>query len=93
MKIATVFVVLACLFAVEVEGQDRALKGRCRCAGKGVNMVLPKMIKKVEIIPSSSSCENMEIVVTLKGSEQKCLNVESKFTKNYIMKALKKRIK
>nr|AXF84158.1 chemokine ligand 11 [Ctenopharyngodon idella] len=76
-----------------VGGQARAPKGRCFCADKGVNMVPPKLIEKVEIIPPSPSCENQEIVVTLKnGTEQKCLNPESKFTQKYIMTAFKKRL-
>ncbi|KAI7812997.1 C-X-C motif chemokine 11-6-like [Triplophysa rosa] len=90
----TAFIVLACLCLVlEVKGQSGAPKGRCFCAGKGVNMVLPRKIEKVEIIPPSPSCEKQEIVVTVKnGSEQKCLNPESKFTQNYIRKLLEKRI-
>ncbi|CAM4539689.1 unnamed protein product [Leuciscus chuanchicus] len=92
MKTFTAMVVLGCLLAVEVKSQARAPKGRCFCADKGVNMVSPKLIEKVEITPPSPSCENQEIVVTLKnGMEQKCLNPESKFTQKYIMKALKKR--
>ncbi|XP_051971482.1 C-X-C motif chemokine 11-6-like [Xyrauchen texanus] len=91
MKSVTAFVLLICLFAVVVKGQAKVLKGRCLCADKGVNMVPPKMIEKVEIIPPSPSCENQEIVVTLKNStERKCLNPESNFTKNYIVKAIKK---
>ncbi|XP_051964904.1 C-X-C motif chemokine 11-6-like [Xyrauchen texanus] len=94
MKTGTYIVLLISLFAVEVKGQAKAIKGRCLCADKGVNMVLPKMIEKVEIIPPSPSCENQEIVVTLKnGTERKCLNPESNFTKNYIMKAVKQRSK
>ncbi|XP_016380889.1 C-X-C motif chemokine 11 [Sinocyclocheilus rhinocerous] len=92
MKIITAVVILGCLLVVEVKGQARAPKGRCFCAGKGVNMVPPKLIEKVEIIPPSPSCKTQEIVVTLKNStEQKCLNPESKFTQKYIMKAVEKR--
>ncbi|XP_067296187.1 C-X-C motif chemokine 11-6-like [Pseudorasbora parva] len=92
MTTFTAMVVLVCLLAVEVKSQARAPKGRCLCADQGVNRVPQKLIEKVEIIPPSASCENQEIVVTLKNvTEQKCLNPESKFTQKYIMKALKKR--
>ncbi|XP_016089942.1 C-X-C motif chemokine 10-like [Sinocyclocheilus grahami] len=92
MKIITAVVILGCLLVVEVEGQARVPKGRCFCADKGVNMVPPKLIEKVEIIPPSPSCKTQEIVVTLKNStEQKCLNPESKFMQKYIMKAIEKR--
>ncbi|XP_039505905.1 C-X-C motif chemokine 11-6-like [Pimephales promelas] len=91
MKTFTAMIVLGCLLA-EVKSQASAPKGRCFCADKGVNMVSPKLIEKVEIIPPSPSCKNHEIVVTLKnGKEQKCLKPESKFTQKYIMRALKKR--
>ncbi|XP_050966792.1 C-X-C motif chemokine 11-6-like [Labeo rohita] len=92
MKTIAAFVLLACLIAVGVKGQDRSSKGRCLCADKGANMVLMKNIEKVEIIPPSSSCHKHEIIVTLKnGAGRKCMNPESKFTQNVIIKTLEKR--
>ncbi|XP_043094474.1 C-X-C motif chemokine 11-6 [Puntigrus tetrazona] len=92
MKIITAMVILGCLLVVEVKGQARSPKSRCFCANQGVNMVSPKLIEKVEIIPQSPSCKTQEIVVTLINSMgKKCLNPESKFTQKYIMKAVKKR--
>ncbi|XP_050966794.1 C-X-C motif chemokine 11-6-like isoform X1 [Labeo rohita] len=92
MKTIAAFALLACLIAVGVKGQDRSSKGRCLCVDKGVNMVLLKNIEKVEIFPPSPSCHKHEIVVTLKnGAGRKCMNPESKFTKNVIIKALEKR--
>ncbi|KAI7812949.1 putative C-X-C motif chemokine 11-like [Triplophysa rosa] len=90
MRTVTAFVLLACLIAIGVNGQDRS-RGRCLCADIGVNIVLRKNIEKVEIIPPSASCERQEIIVTLKNSAgQKCLNPESKFTKNIILRTLEK---
>ncbi|XP_050966793.1 C-X-C motif chemokine 11-6-like [Labeo rohita] len=92
MKTIAAFVLLACLIAVGVKGQDRSSKGRCLCADKGVNMVLVKNIEKVEIFPPSPSCHKHEIIVTLKnGAGRKCMNPESKFTQNVIIKTLEKR--
>ncbi|XP_026068521.1 C-X-C motif chemokine 11-6-like [Carassius auratus] len=92
MKTIAAFVLLVCLIAVGVKGQDRSSKGRCFCADKGANMVLVKNIEKVEIIPPSPSCCKHEIIVTLKnGAGWKCMNPESKFTQNVIIKALEKR--
>ncbi|KAF4113033.1 C-X-C motif chemokine 11-6-like [Onychostoma macrolepis] len=92
MKTTAAFVLLACLMAVGVKGQNRSSKGRCFCADKGANMVLVKNIEKVEIIPPSPSCHKHEIIVTLKnGAGRKCMNPESKFTQNVIIKALEKR--
>ncbi|XP_016416691.1 C-X-C motif chemokine 11-like [Sinocyclocheilus rhinocerous] len=92
MKTIAAFVLLACLIAVGVKGQDRSSKGRCFCADKAANMVLVKNIEKVEIIPPSPSCRKHEIIVTLKnGAGRKCMNPESKFTQNVIINALEKR--
>uniref|UniRef100_A0A671RI88 C-X-C motif chemokine 11-like n=1 Tax=Sinocyclocheilus anshuiensis TaxID=1608454 RepID=A0A671RI88_9TELE len=80
------------IYDISLPGQDRSSKGRCFCADKGANMVLVKNIEKVEIIPPSPSCRKHEIIVTLKnGAGRKCMNPESKFTQNVIIKALEKR--
>ncbi|XP_051964914.1 C-X-C motif chemokine 11-6-like [Xyrauchen texanus] len=92
MKTIVAIVLLACLVIIEVKGQARVPKGRCLCADKGVNMVLVRNIEKVEIIPPSPSCGKQEIIVTLKkGAGRRCMNPESKFTQNVILKALEMR--
>ncbi|XP_696046.1 C-X-C motif chemokine 11-6-like [Danio rerio] len=92
MKTLAAVVLLGYLLVIKVEGQARAPRSRCLCADKGVNMVSPKLIEKVDIIPPTPSCGNLEIVVTLKnGAEPKCLSPDSKFTQKYLMKALEKR--
>ncbi|XP_056312957.1 C-X-C motif chemokine 11-6 [Danio aesculapii] len=93
MKTLAAFLLLACLIAGKVNGQDNTSRGRCFCADKGINMVLMKNIEKVEIFPPSPSCNKNEIVVTLKNrAGQKCLNPESKFTQNVVLKAIGKRM-
>ncbi|XP_056314195.1 C-X-C motif chemokine 11-6-like [Danio aesculapii] len=93
MKTLAAFLLLACLIAGEVNGQDRSSRARCFCVDKGLNMVLMKNLEKVEIFPPSPSCNKHEIVVTLKnGAGQKCLNPESKFTQNVVLKAIGKRM-
>ncbi|XP_015458319.1 C-X-C motif chemokine 11-6 [Astyanax mexicanus] len=90
MKSAAAFAVLACLVMISVEGQKTSVQ-RCLCKGE-VNMVRVQRIEKIEVYPASPSCDNVEIVVTLKnGAGQKCLNPESNFAKNYIKRAIKKR--
>uniref|UniRef100_A0A673FSY5 Chemokine interleukin-8-like domain-containing protein n=1 Tax=Sinocyclocheilus rhinocerous TaxID=307959 RepID=A0A673FSY5_9TELE len=56
---------------------ERNLKCVCVCA-----------IEKVEIILPSPSCKRLEIVVTMRGAGQKCLNPGSRFTKKYILTSL-----
>ncbi|KAK2911801.1 hypothetical protein QQF64_027650 [Cirrhinus molitorella] len=75
---------------MEVQGQNKFHKGRCFCADKGVDVVSPKNIEKLEIIPPSPSCGKQEIIVTLKSTERKCMNPESRFTQYLIKRALEK---
>uniref|UniRef100_A0A8C3I3K3 C-X-C motif chemokine n=1 Tax=Chrysemys picta bellii TaxID=8478 RepID=A0A8C3I3K3_CHRPI len=54
-------------------------RGRCLCVTAGIRSIHPKYIAKVEIYGQSSSCQQIEVIVTLRGSEQrKCLNSKSK---------------
>ncbi|XP_053466396.1 C-X-C motif chemokine 11-6 [Ictalurus furcatus] len=92
MKSAAVFVVFACLLIVHVQGQARTSVRRCLCQGPAANVVRRQRIDKIEIHPASATCENKEIIVTLKnGAGKKCLNPESEFIKKYITAALEKR--
>ncbi|XP_060764076.1 C-X-C motif chemokine 11-6-like [Neoarius graeffei] len=92
MKSAAVFVAVACLLFVHVQGQARTNSRRCLCQGSLVNTVHIKRIDKIEFYPASASCQNVEIIVTLKNSaEQKCLNPESEFSQKLITKTIKKR--
>ncbi|KAL4617476.1 c-X-C motif chemokine 11-like [Arapaima gigas] len=81
---------LTCMLFAYVKGVAIAPKGRCLCIEGGVNFVAPKNIQKLEIYAASSACSHMEIIITLKdGGEQKCLNPESKFAKNFIKNSQK----
>ncbi|KAJ8404530.1 hypothetical protein AAFF_G00337970 [Aldrovandia affinis] len=86
------FILLVCLLSVDVKGMAITSKGRCNCMDAGVNFIKPKQIEKIEVYSPSLSCQKMEIIVTLKKSgEQRCLNPESWFAKNFIRKAAQKR--
>ncbi|KAF7687458.1 hypothetical protein HF521_014686 [Silurus meridionalis] len=92
MKSAGVFVAVACLLlCTYVQGQARTNSKRCLCQGPVVNAVRPQRIDKIEFYPASATCQNVEVIVTLKnGAGQRCLNPESDFM-NYIKKVVKKR--
>ncbi|XP_041084447.1 C-X-C motif chemokine 11-1-like isoform X1 [Polyodon spathula] len=63
-------------------------RGRCLCLGDGVNFIQPRLIEKLDVIPASTTCGNLEIIVTLKDSEElRCLNPKSKFAQNFIKNA------
>ncbi|KAL7836547.1 hypothetical protein AOLI_G00278310 [Acnodon oligacanthus] len=92
MKSTAAFVVVACVLMVHIQGQARPSMRRCLCQGSGVNMVRLQRVEKIEVYPPSPSCENVEIIVTLKNKAGlKCLNPESRFAQNYIKKAIQKR--
>ncbi|KAK2845538.1 hypothetical protein Q7C36_010392 [Tachysurus vachellii] len=92
MKSAAVFVLFAGLLILHVEGQARPSVRRCLCLGPAANAVRLQLVDKFEVFPVSASCENVEVIVTLKnGAGKKCLNPNSGFTQKYIMTALKKR--
>ncbi|XP_017307330.1 C-X-C motif chemokine 11-6 [Ictalurus punctatus] len=92
MKSAAVFLAVACLLLVYVQGLPRINSRRCLCQGPVVNAVRLQRIDKIELYPASATCQKVEIIVTLKsGAGQKCLNPESEFTQTYITKAIKKR--
>ncbi|KAJ8339234.1 hypothetical protein SKAU_G00360200 [Synaphobranchus kaupii] len=79
------FILVACLLLVDVKGMAISPRGRCLCNDAGVKYIAPKQIEKIEVLFRSSSCEHLEIIVTLKeGGEQKCLNPKFPFAKNII---------
>ncbi|XP_062399254.1 C-X-C motif chemokine 11-6-like [Sardina pilchardus] len=91
MKSAALLALLAVLLFVDVRGQ-RDSAGRCKCLDAGVNAIRPNRIERLEVLPASASCPNMEIIVTLKeNGGEKCLNPESKLAINFVKRAIKKR--
>ncbi|KAG5280732.1 hypothetical protein AALO_G00063390 [Alosa alosa] len=90
MKSAALLALLAILLFGDVRGQLSL--GRCKCQDAGVRAVRPNRIERLEVLPPSPSCPNLEIIVTLKDNGgQKCLNPNSSFSKNYVKRAIKKR--
>ncbi|KAM9143909.1 C-X-C motif chemokine 11-like [Pangshura tecta] len=82
---------LLLLAAVLVQGMPTSSRGRCLCVTAGAPSVNPRHIAKVEIYGQSSSCQKIEVIVTLKGSGQrKCLNSKSKQASRLIQKFLKR---
>ncbi|XP_033861701.3 C-X-C motif chemokine 11-1-like [Acipenser ruthenus] len=87
---STAILCLAVLFCAAIEGSPMTGRGRCLCLGDGVNFIQPRLIEKLDVIPASTTCGNLEIIVTLKNSgELRCLNPKSKFSQNFIKNAKK----
>ncbi|XP_062400050.1 C-X-C motif chemokine 11-1-like [Sardina pilchardus] len=70
----------------------REPRGRCQCLNGLVDYIPRHNIAKLEILPASSSCTNLEIVVTLKANRgKKCLNPEAEYASKIIQRTIKKR--
>ncbi|XP_030421093.1 C-X-C motif chemokine 11-like [Gopherus evgoodei] len=91
MKFLLRLSLLLLLAAVLVQGMPTSSRGRCLCVTAGAPSIHPKHIAKVEIYGQSSSCQKIEVIVTLKESKQrKCLNSKSKQASHLIQKFLKR---
>ncbi|XP_030622226.1 C-X-C motif chemokine 11-1-like [Chanos chanos] len=93
MKSTVALLPFVCLLVVNVEGAARPLTSRCKCQDVGVERVHPARVQKIELLPPSSSCSKLEIIVHLKnGAGRRCLNPESHFAKVYIQRAIQKKV-
>ncbi|XP_034626543.1 C-X-C motif chemokine 10-like [Trachemys scripta elegans] len=80
------------LIAAEIQGQPTNGKGRCSCVDKGSDLVQPKALGKIEVIPKSSSCDHVEIIATMKATGvQRCLNPNSKRVQKMMTTLINKR--
>ncbi|XP_029454387.1 C-X-C motif chemokine 10-like [Rhinatrema bivittatum] len=81
------------LIAAGIQGLSIGGKRRCLCPGKGSNSVKPQSIQKIEVFPKSSSCEHVEVIITLKKSGKKrCLDPNAIRIQKMIAGALKQRL-
>ncbi|KAJ8405499.1 hypothetical protein AAFF_G00319720 [Aldrovandia affinis] len=69
-------------------------RGQCLCRRVRDRFGPPRAILDIQIYPPSPSCDNMEIVVSLKNGVQYCLNPGMKKVQNMIrnMQAVKKEV-
>ncbi|KAM5271765.1 C-X-C motif chemokine 10 [Ctenodactylus gundi] len=91
MNHSAVFIFCLMLLALSMtQGIPHTRIVRCTCITISSQPVNPKALEKLEIIPASSSCPQVEIIATMKKSGKKrCLNPESKSIKN-LLKAVSK---
>ncbi|XP_055654096.1 uncharacterized protein LOC129783983 [Falco peregrinus] len=61
---------------------------RCHCIQTVTGLMLPKHLANVEIIPKGPHCATVEIIATLKNSQQICLDPQAKWVKMLINKIL-----
>uniref|UniRef100_A0A8B9Q374 C-X-C motif chemokine n=1 Tax=Apteryx owenii TaxID=8824 RepID=A0A8B9Q374_APTOW len=61
---------------------------RCHCIQTAKGLMSPKHLANVEIIPKGPHCHTVEIIATLKNSQQICLDPQAKWVKMIINKIL-----
>ncbi|XP_014793865.1 PREDICTED: growth-regulated alpha protein-like [Calidris pugnax] len=61
---------------------------RCHCIQTATGIMLPKHLANVEIIPKGPHCNTLEIIATLKNSQQICLDPQAKWVKMVINRIL-----
>uniref|UniRef100_A0A8C0FC37 C-X-C motif chemokine n=1 Tax=Bubo bubo TaxID=30461 RepID=A0A8C0FC37_BUBBB len=61
---------------------------RCHCIQTVRGLMLPKHLANVEIIPKGPHCNAVEIIATLKNSQQICLDPQAKWVKMIINRIL-----
>ncbi|XP_075006592.1 interleukin-8-like [Calonectris borealis] len=61
---------------------------RCHCIQTVTRLMLPKHLANVEIIPKGPHCNAVEIIATLKNSQQICLDPQAKWVKMIINRIL-----
>ncbi|XP_044873291.1 alveolar macrophage chemotactic factor-like [Mauremys mutica] len=62
---------------------------RCQCLQTVPGLVSPKLLVHVEIIPKGPQCSTMEVIATLKRSQQICLDPQAKWVKMIINRILR----
>ncbi|XP_054060293.1 interleukin-8-like [Rissa tridactyla] len=63
---------------------------RCQCIQTATGLTLPKQLANVEIIPEGPHCNTVEIIATLKNSQQICLDPQAKWVKIVINRILQR---
>ncbi|XP_024433718.3 growth-regulated protein homolog gamma [Desmodus rotundus] len=78
--------VTACRHAA---GAPVASELRCQCL-QTLQGVHPKHVQSVKVTPPGASCDQTEVIATLKNGQEVCLNPEAPMVKKMIEKMLNK---
>ncbi|XP_025063674.1 growth-regulated alpha protein-like [Alligator sinensis] len=80
------FITLTASYRINMKG------GRCLCLQTMDKIVFGHtQVKTVEIFPASTSCENVEIIVSLKTGRQICLDPEAMHIKTIFQQLIRKK--
>ncbi|XP_036919317.1 growth-regulated alpha protein [Sturnira hondurensis] len=73
----------------QAAGAPVANELRCQCL-QTLQRIHPKLIQSVEVTPPGASCDQTEVIATLKNGQKVCLNPEVPFVKKMIERMLDK---
>ncbi|KAM4710335.1 interleukin-8-like [Discoglossus pictus] len=84
------FLALCLMCAAMTEGMTlaRFSELRCRCVATSSAFIHPVHFKNVELIPKGPSCENVEVIVTLKNGKEICLEPTAPWVQKIINRIL-----
>ncbi|KAM5340947.1 C-X-C motif chemokine 9 [Glossophaga mutica] len=72
------------LFLIGVQGSPMMRNRRCSCINMKQGMIHLKSLKDLQQFPPGPSCDNTEIIATMKNGNQTCLNPNSRSVKKLI---------
>ncbi|XP_024433012.2 C-X-C motif chemokine 9 [Desmodus rotundus] len=72
------------LILTGVQGSPMMRNGRCSCIKYKQGLIHLKALKDLQEFPPSPSCDNTEIIATMKNGDQTCLNPNSRNVKKLI---------
>ncbi|XP_022613981.1 C-X-C motif chemokine 10-like [Seriola dumerili] len=69
---------LTCLLVLCAQGQPASRSSRCKCSNDYIGRISPKLIKAEPVIHQPSVfCPHTEIIITITGNKEKCVNPQS----------------
>ncbi|GCC17463.1 interleukin-8-like [Chiloscyllium punctatum] len=63
---------------------------RCQCINYTSNLINRRLMRDIDIIPTSSHCPHVEVIVTLKTERRICLDHTAFWVRNLIDRLLQK---
>ncbi|XP_061586166.1 C-X-C motif chemokine 10-like [Cololabis saira] len=83
---------LTCLLLLCAQGLPLSRSHKCNCSSGYVKKINPKLIQgEPQILHPSVFCPRTEIIVTIRGNQEKCLDPESLLGKQILNRYMKRR--
>ncbi|KAG7458458.1 hypothetical protein MATL_G00220370 [Megalops atlanticus] len=86
--VRVVAICLMCLAGFSEGFRSHAL--RCKCIKKETRFIGRNNVKEIQVIPSSTHCTEVEVIATLKGGLQICLDPSAPWVRAAIRRSLRR---